>query len=203
MEKGYVLFFTENRLFLNFKPKYIMTTQSGLLDKSLVSSIIQTIMQPHSMCALGMAGYVWGGVEVPCPSSASMKVIYQDKYHYYKTNVYYLSNIKEDDDHKRMSVDIVRGGGGIACTITITRRSAEEGAEIEMTHSQQHVSGLREVSRISHTQVSEGRHYNSMKYGDFSGKFTQSDRKRMQLMCDIKRDDGSFMSVQYTLEITI
>jgi len=119
----------------------------------------------------------------------------------YKLNKYELSNFILCSDNKEFRVHIMRGGGGITCDITVRRSSKDEGSEVQMTHSQQHVAGLREVFKLYKRRIASGLHYNSMKYGSFEGDVIHPQRKRMRLYCNVKRKDGGFAPVPYELEI--
>lgn len=154
------------------------------------------------MCALAAANLVWNTHEdMSGLSMVKMDVSYVDKYGKYKTNKYELSNFQFKDE-REFSVMIIRGGGGIACTMSIRRRSAEEGSEVEMTHSQNHVSGLREVFSLSKNKIKGGRHYNSKMYRCFEGEGHHPERKGMNLICEIKRPTGNFGNSKYELSVT-
>lgn len=158
-------------------------------------------MQPHSMCALAMANIIWNSYDESEVSSAKMDVSYRNKYNEYKTNKYELSNIRIISD-REFTVLILRGGGGISCTMTVRRKKLEEGTDVEMTHSQNHVSGLREVFRLSKNKIGSGLHYNSMKYRCFAGEGSHPERKALNLVCEIKKDDGKFFTAKYELTVT-
>ena len=160
-------------------------------------------MQPHSMCALGLATYVWEKSDMACPQAIEMKVVYRNRDQLYKTNYYSLSSITEDDDRRRLVVSIRRMGDGDTCTVTISRKSTELGSEISMKHSVPHTANLEEVFRIYESRISDGKHYNSMKYGEYRGGFSQADRKHIQLRCDVKTESGSFITVDYDLYMRI
>lgn len=157
-------------------------------------------MQPHSMCAVALAGFMWNRpVKVPL-TSVAMKVEYTYQ-GVYKYNHYTLSDITESTDQRELSVRIMRSSGDISCTVRLRRSSAQEGSEVTMTHDQNHVSGLREVYNLYKEKVANGMHYNSMKYRDFRGEFTDSSRKKLRLVCAVKQSDGSFRDVPYELEM--
>lgn len=156
-------------------------------------------MQPHSMCAVALAGYVWNRPEPKHVTSCVMGVEYK-RDGTYRKNIYRLSNILTSPDNREMRVHIVRDGGGISCEITLRRSSTQEGSEVTMTHGQIHVSGLREVYNLYKNKVSSGMHYNSERYRNFKGDVS-SNRKKMQLWCEVKNRYGNFITVLYELEL--
>lgn len=159
-------------------------------------------MQPHSMCAVAVANYVWNAHEKITATNYEVKVEYIHRRGEFKTNIYRLSGFKEESDRKAFSVYIIRAGGGIACTIYARRNSTQEGSKIEMTHSQNHTSGLREEYELWKKNIKYGRHYNSSLYRDFEGESITDDRKRINFNCDVKQiDNKTFKKVNY--EITI
>lgn len=157
-------------------------------------------MQPHSMCAVALAGYVWNRPEIKQVSSGVMHVEYR-KDGTYKKNIYRLGNIHVSPDGREIKVRIIRDGGGISCEITIRRSSAQEGSEVTMTHGQIHVAGLREVYNLYKLKVASGLHYNSERYRAFAGEFS-SDRKKLRFVSEVKNRSGSFVPVGYELELT-
>lgn len=160
-------------------------------------------MQPHSMCAVALANYVWNSFEKIKVSSCAMNIEYLNRYGENQLKKYRLSNFAESSDRREFTVYIIRDGGGISCSITVRRNTTQEGAEVEMTHSQIHVSGLREVYRLMKEEITNGRHYNSLIYKDFKGEQTSSDRRKLRLWTDVKqKKDDRFVRTQYDLEIT-
>ncbi len=157
-------------------------------------------MQPHSMCAVALAGYMWNHPRRIAVERCNMNVEYI-RNSKWCLNKYELLDIEESSDGRGVKVRIMRGGGGIACTMTIRRKSIEEGAEVEMTHSQIHVAGLREVFKLYKMRITEGAHYNSQRYRNFFGEFMDSTRTKLRLRCEVIQADKSFVSVQYDLEI--
>ena len=158
-------------------------------------------MQPHSMCAVALAGYMWNRVEPVKVTNCSMEVEYTVRGRY-KKNVYRLSNIAVSSDNREISFSVIRDGGGLACVIDIRRSSFSEGFEVTMTHRTTHISGLREVYNLYKNRVSGGFNYNSRKYGGFKGTLS-SDRKTVELECEVRRDNGSLYPVKYTLKIRL
>lgn len=159
-------------------------------------------MQPHSMCAVALANYVWNSATWMELEKVQMRVDYKDRYGASKFNIYELWNIQRDRDDREMRVQIMRGGGGINCTITLRRNTPQEGAEVTMTHSEQHIAGLREVFYLYKEKISSGKHYNSLKYGDFEGYNNHPDRRRIALYCDLRMSAHTFVRIKYELEIT-
>jgi hypothetical protein len=131
-----------------------------------------------------------------------MRVEYQNRFGEYKVNIYDLWNIRRDTDDREMKVQIMRSGGGVNCTITLRRSSVQEGSEITMTHSEQHIAGLREVYHLYKEKISSGKHYNSLVYKDFNGYNNDSKRERIVLSCEIKMNDKYFVPIEYKLEAT-
>ena len=155
-------------------------------------------MQPHSMCVVALANVVWNsGKMITHLSSASMNVSYENSERRTRNMKYDLSQFQLSSDRREFSVSVMRGGGGLACTVT-ARTNAD--GHVVMTHSNQHVSGLREEFNLYKDAVKSGRHYNSMKYKDFSG--TISNERSMKLTCEIKVDKNKYISVPYELSVT-
>lgn len=162
-------------------------------------------MQPHSMSALAICNFYWNAPEkIVIKGDVTIRVEYQEVSGAYKFNEYRVSNIYESSDRLQLTMYIIRSSGGISCEITARRNSTSEGAEVTMTHGQQHVSGLREVFRLMKKEVINGMHYNSEKYNRYDGRnMTDSSYPRkIKLYSDVKRSDGSFVNLPYDLEIT-
>jgi hypothetical protein len=157
-------------------------------------------MQPHSMCAVALAAYVWNRPRRLEVTSSVMNVEYY-KNGRYKLNKYELSNFIQCTDGTDFRVHIMRSGGGIACDVTVRRFSLSEGTRVEMTHSQQHVAGLREEFRLMKKRIINGRHYNSQRYRNFEGEAIHPDRKRFKFYCEVKQQNGYFVELPYELEI--
>ena len=157
-------------------------------------------MQPHSMCAVALAGYMWNRPESLNVSKCNMAVEYR-KSGDYKMNTYELSNIRESVDKREITALIMRGGGGIACTVTIRRSSAQEGSLVTMTHGQIPVAGLREVFNLYKKRISSGMHYNSERYRNFQGEYRDSGRRKLWLRSEVKSSYGQFYDVDYELDI--
>lgn len=154
-------------------------------------------MQPHSMCAVALAGYVWNRPEPKKIKSCSMEVEYKSN-GLYKKNIYRLSNISISSDDREMDVHIIRDGGGISCTMNIRRSSKSEGSQVTMTHGQIHVAGLREVYNLYKNNISGGMHYNSQRYKGFKGTISAS-REKVVLDCEVIQKNGSVAEVKYEL----
>lgn len=157
-------------------------------------------MQPHSMCAVALTGYLWNNYDKTIESKYTMRVEYYNRYGDYVSHSYDLTDVKESSDKHELKIRIMRSGGGLACVVRVRRNSLSEGCKVEMEHETIHISGLREEYKLYKTDVSEGRHYNSMRYRRFAGHFG-SEKKKLSLVCEIKRDDGSYYSAAYKLEI--
>ena len=153
------------------------------------------------MCALALAGYIWNSYENPVVSKCVMRVEYRRDGNYV-SHSYDLTNIQESSDKRELKVSIMRSGGGLSCVMNIRRSSLEEGSEITMTHETNHVSGLREVFNLYKMRISNGMHYNSMRYRAYSGEFQSSDRKKLDFTCEVKTKSGTFIPVRYQLERT-
>lgn len=158
-------------------------------------------MQPHSMCAVALSSYIWNRPVPEFVARARMDVEYRNKYGEYRMNKYELEVTSRQKDDREFNVYVIRAGGGISCTLTVRRNSTQEGAEVTMTHSQQHVSGLREVYRLMKKEITGGLHYNSEKYGAFKGWVTNPDNKKMDFMSEVKNDRGQLIPRVYQIRI--
>ncbi len=158
-------------------------------------------MQPHSMCAVALANYMWNRPERRLVKSCYMDVEYYTTDGKYKLNKYDLTHIEESDDRRTLKVYIMRSGGGISCQITLMRSSVEEGGEITMTHSQNHVSGLREVYKLYKNKLQNGMHYNSERYRNFKGESYHPERKTFHLESEVRIKNDIFVWKTYDLRI--
>jgi hypothetical protein len=157
-------------------------------------------MQPHSMAVLALAGFIWNRPRRYSINKAVMRVEYL-KNGKYASNIYELTDIEESEDQRELVVRTMRGGGGLSCTMDVRRSSAQEGAEVTMTHRTIHVSGLREVFKLYKTKIVAGMHYNSRRYRNFKGEYMTPDRKKLRMYCEVKRSDGYFTEIPYDLEV--
>lgn len=156
-------------------------------------------MQPHSMAVQTLAGYAWNRFKIPDVKNAQIKVSFKrhdgtNRVLRYRVYVTKLTT-------KELSAKIIRQKGGIDCRITIVRNSDTEGFECQATHSQQHVSGLVEVSKHWKENVKDGSHRNSLRYRYFSGTSLTPDRKRWRFDSEMIDDKKQFRTVSYTVEI--
>lgn len=160
-------------------------------------------MQPHSQCAVALAGFIWNNRSDEKVVGADFKVWWQDLSGQYNQHVYNMKFISESDDKLSFSVMTQRDGGGTdPCTIQLWRKSPEEGSLITMYHQTNHVSGLREEFNLYRLAVSNGMHYNSQKYRAFHGGFRTDNWKDLDLISEIKRSDDTFAEVRYQIERT-
>jgi hypothetical protein len=153
------------------------------------------------MCAVALANYVWNSYEYVEVEKCSMDIWYTNKEGLYKLNKYVIYNVSQSSDRREMEAQIVRDGGGINCKITMRRDTRQEGCKVEMTHSEQHVAGLREEYYLWKQKIASGRHYNSKAYGQYEGYNNHPDRKKLVLYCEVKTDSGNFVTHKYELEI--
>ena len=154
-------------------------------------------MQPHSMCAVALAGFVWNHPEVRPEtkdpykeveiSRCNMTVEFRHPRSGYRHIMYDLTNIERSKDDLEMKFRIVRSSGGIDCKIEMRRNTRSEGAEVKMTHSPAHITGVVEIYNLNKKDITSGRHQNSEKYRNFSGDFS-SDRKTLMMYCEILRE---------------
>lgn len=158
------------------------------------------LMQPHSMCAVALANYMWNRHDPTGISSAKMKIDYELR-NRPRTNAYRLDYIEENKNSTEIKFYIMRDGGGIACQITISRSSPSEGSKVTMTHSQNHISGLKEEFYLYKNKAISGQHRNSLKYRNFDGESSHPERKKFTLRSEIKRGKD-FIPIKYELEIT-
>jgi hypothetical protein len=156
-------------------------------------------MQPHSMCVVALSGLIWNSPKPIKVLKAGMAVEYRKRGAYIRY-YYDLTNIEETPDRLNLKVTVMRSGGGLSCTVNARRTSREEGSEITMTHETIHVNGLREIFRLYRFRISGGRHENSERYGRYEGDFQSDDYKKLNLRCEVKLDDGSFVTEPYDLE---
>jgi hypothetical protein len=160
-------------------------------------------MQPHSMCAVALAKFYWNQPEpIVIKGDVTMQVRYQLPNGIYRMNEYRLSSIQESPDHRELKMYIMRSNGGLSCEVTVRRNSTSEGAEVVLSHSVQHASGLREVFSLMKKKISSGIHYNSLLYGNFEGEGDNDHRDKLTMYTDFKNSKGGTTRVQYTLEIT-
>jgi hypothetical protein len=147
------------------------------------------------MCAVQIAHLIWNlGKD---PSFCEVRIQYRS--HDNTETKYYRCNVKSDGD--RFTAEIIRSGGGLSCTITAKLGT---NGRVEMTHSTQHISGLREEFTLAKNKkdLDGGKHYNSLRYGEFGGKIGLDDVS-LSLECQLRNKDGkSFTKVPYDLTVT-
>lgn len=157
-------------------------------------------MQPHSMCGLALALKVWNTAkDYSHLTKGVITVSYRRLDGTFKNNRYELSQIKITP--KQIKTYVMRGGGGIACELTLDRSSDSEGSEVTQTHSQQHVANLREIFKLMKKKIILGRHENSARYGQFEAESAHPDNKRLRLRSQVKAESGNFVTLDYELEI--
>jgi hypothetical protein len=154
------------------------------------------------MVCLAMARCLWNHPEqIIVTGSVNVEVEYQTPSGKYKYNHYTVRDIRENADRRELTMYIVRSSGGISCTMTARRNSVSEGAEVLLSHSQQHLSGLRETFRLMRKRISNGSHNRtSQKYENFEGESNYHDR--LTLYCELKKPKGDgVIRVPYNLKI--
>jgi hypothetical protein len=156
-------------------------------------------MQPHSMCAVALAHYIWNNPDSVTVKDCAMRVEYRDHHDHFRNLYYRISNVRQEKDDREFKMDIVRDGGGVNCVMIISRNSTTEGAEVTIKHDPEHISGLVEIFNLYKNKVSSGRHRNSRKYAGFEGHMKYLDR--MTMYCDLVRSNGSTTTSTYNLEI--
>jgi hypothetical protein len=160
------------------------------------------------MCAVAIAKFYWMRAEpIVVQGDVQVDVRYDTKEHTNVLAAYTVSQITESTDKRELSMYIMKRSGSLSCKVTVYRKSMGEDSEVELKHSEQHASDLREVFRLSKKAVANGKNFNSKKYRDFSGESNYDDR--LELSCEIKvtekKDDKVveyFKTVPYRLFIT-
>lgn len=155
-------------------------------------------MQPHSMCALAVAGYVWNR-----PTPIDQKYL-RKKFndveieftnHEGKTRkMYYnLEITKRKADETELDIKAVKSSGDLACTLEIRRGSSAESSRVTVVHQTQHVSGLKEIYNLYKDYTTGGHHENSTKYGKFDAKFESGalDRTVCAVSTELVKKDWS------------
>src|SRR3989344_3252384 len=161
-------------------------------------------MQPHSMCAVALATYMWNRPEWLFLNNARTEIEYTISEGSQKIfrHLKYRLDVCSSDLDKKFTVYILRDGGGIACSITVWRDSSQEGSRVYQTHSQQHVAGLVEEYDLWKNKLVNGRHRNSLKYKKFAGEVLDSDRKKIRLISEIKHPDKDiYTPLSYAVEL--
>lgn len=171
------------------------------LEKSRSVGHNTRTMQPHSMAALSLAGFVWNNPYKVVKSSARAEVEYRKRADELKTNYYDLSGITLSSDKRTLTVTIGRVIKGAPCTITIRRNTDDVPCKVTMSHSQQHAADLREEFRLTPSQIQDGRHYNSYIYREFRGKFTVDDCSRSDLSCEVRNRELRYVWVNYKTKV--
>lgn len=160
-------------------------------------------MQPHSMAAMTFASYIWNNEQsqeyrYETIVGGETEVEYRDKYGAFRDLFYRMEVVGRSSDDKELQIYVLRSGGGIACVVTVRRNSLQEGAHITMTHSQQHISGLREEFNLMKKSITQGMHYNSEKYKNYKGQILY-EGKEVDLETDVVIDQrrGLFITLPY------
>jgi len=156
-------------------------------------------MQPHSMCAVALSDYIWHW-DGATGKDYRVSVEYR-RYDGTYRSLKYRCTPTLSTDRRQLDVFVVRDGGGIACTVTLMK-SGSEGSEVTSRHSQQHVSGLREVYNLYRGKVKNGMHYNSLMYKRFEGELiSRADPKKMRIVTEVLVDEYKFVPISYQVEI--
>lgn len=149
------------------------------------------------MAALAVISYVWNGHGPMHPKRAQVDVEYRNKHGLYRKLVY-------DVDIEELSAGSkdarVRVGRGDSCKVIARRESTSEGSKITQQHETIHVQGLREEYHLWKKRIDQGRHYNSEKYGDFSGDISNADPKKLAFTSSILHDKR-FVPIHYEVDI--
>lgn len=153
------------------------------------------------MAGLLLANHIWDPHEPKKLKLCSLTVEYTQPDNTYKRNYYLAKWFKIDPSMLRFSFTIIRDGGGIDCEITAERKSTQEGSLVVQTHSQQHISYLREEYKLWSKEIRDGEHFNSMKYRAYYGHKDHPEGKRWQLVSEVKNSQGAFVTRPYTLQI--
>ncbi|MFH1967271.1 MAG: hypothetical protein ABIJ03_02070 [Patescibacteria group bacterium] len=154
-------------------------------------------MQPHSACAIAFANYVWSGVE-KLESSYNGRVELSFHDGRVKTLIYKLSDFQIKENGNTIVLNIARGS---YCKVTVNRHGGE-GSTVDLEHSEQHASGLREEYVQFKGKVTSGRHYNSLKYLGFAGEqMSKSDPKKMRIYSNIKAKNGYYQQLKLDISI--
>ncbi len=167
-------------------------------------------MQPHSMCALAVAAYVWNR---PKPvdkkylgEKFSVEIEYETQSRERKQLEYKIEITQRDTKEEKMVVRAIRSHGGLDCRLTLERNSSAEGSKVTVRHSQQHVAGLREIYELHNKYTRSGHHVNSMKYNRFDATFSDDDdRKNGTLETDICLEGriNQFRRVRYSTKLRV
>jgi hypothetical protein len=164
-------------------------------------------MQPHSMASMAFASHIWNNGQnqnylYQEITGAEVEVEYRDKHGKYRDLFYRINVVNQSADKRELQLYVVRSNGGIACTMTVRRNSLQEGAHITMTHSQQHVAGLREEFQLMKKSITQGHHYNSEKYKNYKGQILYEGRE-VDLETDVIIDShrGLYVTLPYKVFI--
>lgn len=152
------------------------------------------------MAAMSLASYLWNKASRSEVKKAEVEVEYRNRYGDYKHNIYQLEVTKRSSDDRELQIYVIRAGGGIACTLTIRRSSTSEGGHVTMTHSQSHVSGLREEFVLMKKAIREGMHYNSGLYKAYSGDIVY-EGQQINFTSQVRNKQDVFVNLPYVIRI--
>jgi hypothetical protein len=150
------------------------------------------------MCAVALSHHLWKHLDEKPESKYHISVEYRRGGGEFVTNHYDITDVRFSTDKLELKMSIMRGGGGLACTVQLRRKSKEEGSLVVMTHDTIHISGLREEWNDYDKKISNGMHYNSERYRSFAGDF-KAEGEELSLVCEVKFSNGSFYPVRYNL----
>lgn len=172
-------------------------------------------MQPHSISALAVTRHVFAfGNKLPKGGEVAIKykrwtgTDWEGK-KLYQTIKSVKPIIREGEIYWRGLLVEVKASDQLTCELKIMRSSTGEfkkGSEkLEVTHSVQHRSGLREEYTLDRSAI-KGEHFNSERYGNFKGtgghegffKLTCQVRK-LSFLKDEDRRRAPFAEVDYTV----
>lgn len=162
------------------------------------------LMQPHVTCAFVFTHYLWvshGSLFIP-HNPERVRISYQDRLGRYVNKYYHLSNFTQNSDHTEYKITAMMSNGGDHCEMTIRRRSARDDAEVIMEHGVQHRAGLRHEFTLAKRDITDGRHYNSEFFRNFTLRLkSDSDPKKFAITSEALTDKGNYTTLHIEADI--
>lgn len=153
-------------------------------------------MQPHSMVAIMAAHHIWNHGNPKQLKSGQVSVEFTD-WTSEPARYYWFTNVRESSDRCQLAMDINHNG---SCNITVRRNSTTPGSNFELSHTQQHASGLLEYFRMEKENIN-GKHINSLKYGEIHADMKYDDRMEFRDEIRDPLNPSRFITIRYTVKI--
>ncbi len=140
-------------------------------------------MQPHSICAIMLSHYIWNSADRNEITGGQIAIEYRSRHDLTLNKYYKFDRVELSSDRTEIKAYFSHMQGSTACEVKAIRSSMSEGSRVDLYHSEQHASGLREEYNLYKNQLS-GSHRNSLKYRNFSARMDR--REDMRFVSEVR-----------------